>query len=376
MAAVDFLDFSVQALAGDACLEVLREESVVLAGQHLDRDVRPGLEAALFGEDDLCFRTLVMLAFAHDVSRHIVQKVRGQIEFGAVAMAAVSPGSGIIALTKTSMLTACRAQTSGAVKPPSDCATRITPPCPSIARTTRSAYASSPACSSSPGKSTAIASWPASRSNGTTRCQYHAMPPAPGIRTKHAMAERCHGCTRPSILSASTEASSRFVFLSRVPPELTLAVMTGAVIRGVLPGCVVLLVTACGGDAAKKETVTSGTLDVAADASATAGCATLDGASWKAGSTGFDELRQATNQRCALLPVTVDGVVYWITSTAFEGTVGSDDLRHSFDTAEAAVKVGNAPLELSAAGADGGAGFKGTVTVQKVTSSSVEFSIE
>jgi hypothetical protein len=57
----------------------------------------------------------------------------------------------------------------------------------SIARTTRSAYSRSPAFSSSPGKSTATTSCAAARKSGTTRLQYHAMPPAPGIKMNELM---------------------------------------------------------------------------------------------------------------------------------------------------------------------------------------------
>lgn len=152
--------------------------------------------------------------------------------------------------------------------------------------------------------------------------------------------------------------------------------MAGVVVRGVL-GFLVLFVPACGEQARQETLVTTGTLDVAADETTTAGCAMLNGGSWKAGSTGFDDLKRATNQSCALLPVTVEGAVYWITSTSFEGMLGSDDLRHSFDTAEAAAKVGSAKLELSAADdADGGAHFTGTLRVLEVTASAVDFSIE
>src|SRR5580700_9583630 len=52
-----------------------------------------------------------------------------------------------------------------------------------MAPTTASAYSGSPADSSAPGRSTATASWPRACSSGTTRCQYHAAPPAPGMRT-------------------------------------------------------------------------------------------------------------------------------------------------------------------------------------------------
>ena len=76
--------------------------------------------------------------------------------------------------------------TSGAVNPPSDCATSTTSWRPPTASSTRRAYSGSPALSSSPGRSTATAAWPALCSSGTTRLQYQAAPPAPGIRTNPA----------------------------------------------------------------------------------------------------------------------------------------------------------------------------------------------
>src|SRR4051812_40393042 len=100
----------------------------------------------------------------------------------------VSPGAGIIALTRISSFTrrasaAIASAAIGAVKPPSDWATRTTSSKSRAARTTRSAYSGSPACGSGPGRSTATARWPACSSSGTTRLQYSAEPPAPGIST-------------------------------------------------------------------------------------------------------------------------------------------------------------------------------------------------
>jgi hypothetical protein len=80
-----------------------------------------------------------------------------------------------------------RAQTSGAVKPASDWATRMVPFRSAIARTTMSVYVERPASLSSPGRSTATASCPAARMIGTTRCQYQAIPPDPGTRTNDAI---------------------------------------------------------------------------------------------------------------------------------------------------------------------------------------------
>ena len=82
-------------------------------------------------------------ALLDHIGRNVVEEICDEVEVGAVAAAVsrlrpcsaapvlsphspgVSPGAGIIALTKTSMRTGTRSQTSGAVKPPSDCATRI-----------------------------------------------------------------------------------------------------------------------------------------------------------------------------------------------------------------------------------------------------------
>ena len=52
-----------------------------------------------------------------------------------------------------------------------------------MAATTRPVYSGSPADSSAPGRSTAMASWPAASRSGTTRYQNDAAPPAPGIST-------------------------------------------------------------------------------------------------------------------------------------------------------------------------------------------------
>ena len=104
----------------------------------------------------------------------------------------VSPGTGIIALTSTSMRTGTRAQAIAAVKPPIDWATSTTSsPCSvaaAAAAATLSVYSGSPADSSGPGRSTAVAWWPRATSSGTTRCQYQvAAPPAPGISVKALM---------------------------------------------------------------------------------------------------------------------------------------------------------------------------------------------
>jgi hypothetical protein len=72
-----------------------------------------------------------------------------------------------------------RAQRSGAVKPPSECPTTTRSLRSPTAWTTVSAYSHRPAESSSLGRSTAMGSWPCSRSSDETRCQSHAVPPPP-----------------------------------------------------------------------------------------------------------------------------------------------------------------------------------------------------
>jgi hypothetical protein len=94
----------------------------------------------------------------------------------------VSPGTGIIALTKTSRSTRRRVQTMGAVKPPIDAATTMTSARSLIASTTASAYSDQPAVSSSAGSRIAIAWCPREASSGTSRCHSHGSPPPPGIR--------------------------------------------------------------------------------------------------------------------------------------------------------------------------------------------------
>ena len=75
----------------------------------------------------------------------------------------------------------------GAVKPASDCGTRITWHAP-MASMTRSAYAERPACSSSPGRSTAIASCAALYE------QRHDAMPVPGHAASTGNENECsHG---------------------------------------------------------------------------------------------------------------------------------------------------------------------------------------
>src|SRR5215213_627010 len=100
--------------------------------------------------------------------------------------AARSPGTGTIPATSTISSTGTLAHTSGAVKAPSECATRTRSPRSPIAATSVSAYSARPADSSSTGRSTATTSWPRSRSSAATRSQLDATSPAPGMTTNVA----------------------------------------------------------------------------------------------------------------------------------------------------------------------------------------------
>jgi hypothetical protein len=152
--------------------------------------------------------------------------------------------------------------------------------------------------------------------------------------------------------------------------------MLGAVVRCGPVVCAALALQACGGVENGKTPVVSGTLNVAKEQSATGGCATLSGGMWATASSGFNDTGQASNEQCVLIPVVEEGKMYWLTSMPFEGMLGSDNLRHSFGSVEAAVKVGSVSLELSDTNGNGGTLFSGTLNVQKVTSSAVDFSIE
>src|SRR5690242_4829294 len=100
MAAGELVDVHVQPLARDARLEFFREESIVLSYHHLGRHFRPGFEAAGLREDDLRFWTLVTFAVTGDVFGDIMEEVRLQIEFLAVALA---PGGARTRLQRTRM---------------------------------------------------------------------------------------------------------------------------------------------------------------------------------------------------------------------------------------------------------------------------------
>ena len=84
-------------------------------------------------------------------------------------------------------LAGVRSHTSGAVKPPKDCATRPGRAGRRARRGRRPRTWPEEAESSSAGRSGASASWPRARSSATTRCQYQPPSPAPWISANVAM---------------------------------------------------------------------------------------------------------------------------------------------------------------------------------------------
>src|SRR5690606_8800025 len=139
----------------------------------------------------------------------------------------------------TTSRTGTRSHTSGAVKPPSDCATTTMSSRSPMASTTTSAYSAKPALSSSTGRSGATTSCPRRASSGTTRCQYEASPPAPWINAYVAIGNpvlsswRGHGYDHAARRDSSLGSARRL--LLRTGGRL-LAVLSGTRLRGGLPG--------------------------------------------------------------------------------------------------------------------------------------------
>jgi hypothetical protein len=87
MSAWQFVDGYLQSFSRDAPLEIDRKESIVAAGDHVDWNVGPSVEAARLAEHDIGLRALVCLALLDDVGRNVVEKVGGEVEIRAVAPA-------------------------------------------------------------------------------------------------------------------------------------------------------------------------------------------------------------------------------------------------------------------------------------------------
>ncbi|WP_437966345.1 hypothetical protein WMF04_43205 [Sorangium sp. So ce260] len=114
-------------------------------------------------------------------------------------------------------------------------------------------------------------------------------------------------------------------------------------------------------------------LAIAADEDATAGCATFVDGVWGVEETEFFE-GEATNYRCALVPVMVDGDAYWISSRDFAGTIDAYDLNYSVLSADARIEeTSSSFVLLDTALAEI---FSGTLNVASLTDDSVTLSIE
>src|SRR6266851_5211199 len=133
---------------------------------------------------------------------------------------AVSPGFGTMALSSTRRSTGTCSHTSGAVKPPSDWPTTMSWRRSPIALTTMSVYSASPAELSAAGRSGATTSWPRPRSSGTSRCQYAAAPPAPGMSTYVAIVTSA--CGRGHSVSSPPRRAPQWLDLAPLRPNLAL----------------------------------------------------------------------------------------------------------------------------------------------------------
>jgi hypothetical protein len=124
VAAVDLVGLDAEALAGVTPRPRGREHAVVAAEEIARRHVRPRLEGPRLAE-----RLRGLLAFSPpglrgELGRDVVVEdvvVPGRLVAGVLPpVAKSSPGEGIIPATRTTSSTGRRAQTSGAVNPPSE----------------------------------------------------------------------------------------------------------------------------------------------------------------------------------------------------------------------------------------------------------------
>src|SRR5215831_886651 len=191
MAPWKLVDDDGQPLLCDATLELDRKEPIVASGDHVDRDRRPRLESAGLAEHDVGLAALQRLALSHDLGWKIVQEVGGEIEVQAVTTAVrrgcprfLPPGVGPPLFRRLAGHGNHRVDEHDHPYPRPRAHQRRGEAAERLGDEDHLAWPDKPACGSSPGRSTAMASRSASSSSGTTRCQYHATPPAPGTRTK------------------------------------------------------------------------------------------------------------------------------------------------------------------------------------------------
>lgn len=74
-----------QSFLGHPALETGREEPVVGADEHADRDIRPGRERARLREADVGLRPLIRLAFGCDIWWDVVQEIGREVELSVAA---------------------------------------------------------------------------------------------------------------------------------------------------------------------------------------------------------------------------------------------------------------------------------------------------
>ena len=162
VAAWDFVHGLAEPFARDARLKGGREEPIVFTGHDVNRDLRASLGTSPAHRRQFGLVPLVRVRLLGDASlaRRGGSRCRGRTRavyppsFAAASRAsshpvwshhspAVSPGSGSIAFTKTSLRidVGARAHTSAAVNAPIDCATSVTSFRVPIEAMTRSAYA-------------------------------------------------------------------------------------------------------------------------------------------------------------------------------------------------------------------------------------------
>src|SRR5215510_14979130 len=87
MTAGNFLHHLSEPFTRDTPLKFDREKAVVSSRKNMNGDVRPVLEATGLAENGLGFLAWLFRAGAQHVLRHVVQKVRSNIEFRCIAAA-------------------------------------------------------------------------------------------------------------------------------------------------------------------------------------------------------------------------------------------------------------------------------------------------
>src|SRR5215831_10039015 len=94
MTSRDLVNTRIQSFPRDSALEVDREEPIVTAGNYVNRDIGPRLEAARFGERRFCLVALASLTLCDDFGWKVVQEVRGHVELRRVRAPAGCSGPG------------------------------------------------------------------------------------------------------------------------------------------------------------------------------------------------------------------------------------------------------------------------------------------